>query len=160
MRAKALMIGVCTLFLSLALYNSVPAQGQSTAAKTGSDGVTAQRASGAVNPTCIDNYQSWNSSTVYKTTSDWNTSFMTSTVIATLASAGSNALTPINQIQDLNGDGLPDYIYHQKATDFVGSSATAIEASCVYLNNGHGWDMTYRCVAEPSTGKYYGNCAG
>ncbi len=158
MKYKAFTLGVAILSL-IVVSSTLPARGQDSE-KTREGPVLAQRASGVKNPTCLDNYLSWNNSTTYKTTSSWNTAFMTSSVIATLASAGSNSLNPINQLQDINGDGLPDYVYLQKANDFTGQNQAASEASCVYLNNGNGWTLTYRCVADPTSGKFYGDCAG
>lgn len=73
-----------------------------------------------------------------------------------------------NAFQDVNGDGLPDYVF---AFNTVNGGQTLIQdyQACVYLNNGSGWTQAYRCYAvthtNASTGQievanYYGDCAG
>lgn len=107
------------------------------------------------NPTCIDNYQTWNSSNTYKQTSNWALGF-----VNTFNMPSSGVMNSLGQ--DLNGDGLVDYLFHQKISP-IGSNTTASNAeyTCVYLNNGHGWDATYRCVSNGSTNPtFYGDCAG
>jgi len=119
--------------------------------------------SGVKNPACTDNYQTWSSSTVYNQNANWSVGYMrylpgTTGVI----------------FQDINGDGLPDYIYHNKGSAYVNQSSSCGsfydgEETCVYLSNGHGWSMAYKCYAKcEQTGaypyvyvmKYYGDCAG
>lgn len=67
---------------------------------------------------------------------------------------------------DINGDGLPDYVYVYHYPD---SPSYYKMRDCVYLSNGQGWDLAYRCVVEPKSisGRghpyrlvYYGDCAG
>ena len=56
---------------------------------------------------------------------------------------------------DINGDGLPDYVYVCHYPD----SPSYKMLDCVYLSNGQGWDLAYRCVAYRN-GTFYGDCAG
>ncbi len=114
----------------------------------------AQTASGVAAPACYDNYQSWNSSTTIKTDSDWSTIFMPPYV-----NTGSSNKYYNNFERDINGDGLPDYIFTYHYYQSTGSWNQM--ADCVYLSNGHGWDLAYRCVNTrvSSTVTYYGNCA-
>lgn len=143
------------------------------------------------NPQCLDGYASWPSSSFLKSNADWSNNFMIPAAYPTHKDG----------IQDLNGDGLNDwyYLYTTNGTipgstnscyrystlDGAGNplSSYNITQSCVYLNNGSGWDPAYRCVArlelinttyDPIPGsnacggqytnytyqiKYYGDCA-
>ncbi len=76
--------------------------------------------------------------------------------------AGSN-------FQDINGDSLVDYTYNYQ--NLYGSSAElgSLTKSCVYLNNGQGWDRAYICYARTVVNvnsgnivesEYRGDCAG
>ncbi|MFH1564402.1 MAG: hypothetical protein ABIC82_00970 [bacterium] len=61
---------------------------------------------------------------------------------------------------DLNGDGLADYIWKEER---VGNAITSTR-TCVMLNNGHGWDIAYRCVElvfpdDIFGTRYFGDCA-
>lgn len=79
------------------------------------------------------------SSSTYKD-SDWFPNFL-----------GNEAET---QLIDLNGDGLVDAIYRNQ-----GSSISKI--SCVWLNNGSGWDLVHQCAMKKDNGvwTFYGDCA-
>lgn len=118
--------------------------------------------SGVPNPTCIDNYESWSHSNDYLANADWNLDFIPR--IQYFSTANDTTYTN-EQFVDLNGDGLSDYIYKYRrywpnayANDFTE------DATCVYLNNGAGFDKAYRCyayvVTEGSPSQdYYGDCA-
>lgn len=62
--------------------------------------------------------------------------------------------------QDLNGDGLPDYI-------IFNHQGTGTMKGCVYLHNGSGWDLVFQCQSEVIlnqqgqvvTERYKGDCA-
>lgn len=143
------------------------------------------------NPQCLDGYASWPSSNFLKVNADWSNNFMIPAANPTRKDG----------IQDLNGDGLNDWYYlyttngtipnstngcyRYSAIDGAGNPLRAYNTtqSCVYLNNGSGWDPAYRCVAtlklinttyDPISGpnscggqytnytyqiKYYGDCA-
>lgn len=69
--------------------------------------------------------------------------------------------------QDINGDGLADYIYVN--TNYGGSNPQSIYMGCVYLNTGSGWERAHVCKADTiisgSSGQitqriYKGDCAG
>jgi hypothetical protein len=138
------------------------------------------------NPTCLDNYESWPSSSHEKNNVSWSTDFMPP--ISTQYSVGT---MDYQQFMDINGDGLLDYIYVFNKGDtllqysvnysnYVGTTYTRVyvdgvevqdkkwryKSSCVYLNNGHGWNPAYRCmVIARSIGEnkyepvFYGDCA-
>ena len=70
---------------------------------------------------------------------------------------------------DINGDGLVDYTYNRQNMSGSGSNLESTTSSCVYLNNGHGWDRAYICNARTYVdlntgavleGEYQGDCAG
>ena len=76
--------------------------------------------------------------------------------------AGSN-------FQDINGDSLVDYTYNYQNLYGSNSELGSLTKSCVYLNNGQGWDRAYICYARTvvnvSSGnivesEYRGDCAG
>lgn len=119
------------------------------------------------NPTCLDNYESWQNSSYEKVNVDWNTNFL-------VPYSSGGIFTPLQQFIDINGDGLLDYLYvnnqsqvlgYQYAYSNYGSVYNHIlvdgvedqdqkwryKDSCVYLNNGAGWDLVYRCVVRPRT---------
>lgn len=120
---------------------------------------------GLSNPACSDNYTSWNSSTTFKANAPWSTTFMNSNpvnpnVSREGASDGGSQKYYMNMTTDLNGDGLPDYMY---INHYANTTYNYIDIKdCVYLNNGNGWDKAYSCVATYDSGsiKYYGDCAG
>ena len=133
-----------------------------------------------VNPNCLDNYTSLPRSTKFKD-APWSTFFIESTGGKTIR-GGVN-----DRFIDLNGDGLLDYIYTIRSYKPIcfNSSSRWVDCSkensqfyyntikdCVYLNNGNGWDLVYRCVSDVSPKNdvpngeisgyvfyYYGDCA-
>jgi hypothetical protein len=136
----ALIVAVAAPFISINVFQDTKSN--------------AYAAGGMPNPTCVDNHTAWNSSTTFKTDSAWSSVFMVSTY-------ANGTTQPLNQLIDLNGDGLPDYIYSQHTY-----TTTPIRFNymndCIYLNNGNGWDLTYRCVVSTNNAEavYYGDCAG
>lgn len=73
-----------------------------------------------------------------------------------------------SSLQDINGDNLPDYRYSQHFLSGAGSELESLHKSCVYLNNGNGWDRAHICYAnkrvDTSNGQvirseYRGDCA-
>lgn len=118
--------------------------------------------SGVPNPTCLDNYTTWSHSTTYLPDAPWNLDF-----IPRENTGASSTDSYINeQFVDLNGDGLADYIYKYAA--YTGSSSHfGDDQTCVYLNNGAGYDLAYRCVSSVvynangtiASQNYYGDCA-
>jgi hypothetical protein len=121
--------------------------------------------SGATYPvldgTCRDNWHLLYSSTTRASNTPWDLQFMT------FPDEG------IQQFIDLNGDGLPDYInsYKEFRNNYNSVLNGAIysayieESSCVYLNDGAGWDIAYQCITASSIVNnariltYYGDCA-
>lgn len=116
------------------------------------------------NPTCLDNYESWPSSSREKQNAKWSTDFLVPITIG-------QGAQDIQQFMDINGDGLLDYLYvnnqyqifgYEYHYGSYGSSYShilidgvetqdkkwRIKNSCVYLNNGAGWDVAYRCVVS------------
>lgn len=76
---------------------------------------------------------------------------------------------PYSTFQDINGDGLPDYIYAKNETNRSGSNLSSEYIACLYLHNGSGWTKEYICRAytildtqtnQFSTREYTGDCAG
>lgn len=110
------------------------------------------------NATCMSNLQEWDGgSTIYDGSNPYNNLFIVGT-------------TPgMNTFLDINGDGLPDYIY-ALATSAIGSNEhTLHNRGCVYLNTGSGWQKVFACYTRTninrSTGaimdqQYRGDCAG
>lgn len=110
-----------------------------------------------LSPGCINVFDNDVYSLIYKPNSQWGTQFM----MPSASNGSSSSTSPINQLIDLNGDGLPDYIYSSH-----NAGATIIQ-DCVYLNTGTGWQKAYVCkvyyVWVPQLGtnqyRYYGDCA-
>lgn len=111
---------------------------------------------GVNNPTCLDNFFTWKTSGTYKNNAKWNVDFMP------FINSGANMPGTMSResFADLNGDGLPDYIYLERSP-YLSGSGTIIGGSCVYLNNGSGFNLTYRCYVDGnSPNQYHGDCAG
>jgi hypothetical protein len=87
---------------------------------------------------CSTDKNQWPSSLHYKQ-ADWDVNFI----------SGSG----IQVWNDVNGDGLLDYI--------ISTRLSSIIKSCVYLNTGSGWERRYKCVAELTNNvwNFYGDCA-
>lgn len=151
--AAAIFVGVGSA-IELGKKQLIPAESQSGNLIL-PDIAMAQVQSGVANPICYDNYQSWNSSTTYKTDADWSIWFTSSA----FPTSGFSKITN-NFERDINGDGLPDYMYSYHYYNSTGS--WNLMNDCVFLSNGHGWDLAYRCVTNKSGSNpvtYYGNCA-
>jgi hypothetical protein len=56
---------------------------------------------------------------------------------------------------DINGDGLVDLLYH----DSYWYSSKQYYYSALFLGNGNGFDLIYKCAKDGDTNKYYGDCA-
>lgn len=127
----------------------------------GASGTTLQTiyGSGMNNPSCLDNYESWPTSTTRRTDADWN--------VANLPQVSyGNYSEYKQQFLDINGDGLTDYLHMEKKSQaYSGGGKYNTEKSCLLLNNGAGWDVAYQCVVllkyenSTYTPYYYGDCA-
>jgi len=106
----------------------------------------ASTGSGILNPTCVDNFTSWPNSTTFKANVPWSTAMVGEYV--------QNSTYTNNFEHDINGDGLPDfmYVFHQSGATYTTMT------DCVYLSNGAGWTKAYQCVAT-TTPRFYGDCA-
>jgi len=95
---------------------------------------------------CLTGHSTWPSSATLKTDSPWNMNFVRLNV-------GSN-FSIREHFTDINGDGLLDYL-------FLDTGATWLQ-TCVYLNNGTGFEKAFRCIATQTSGiwTYKGDCAG
>lgn len=112
------------------------------------------------NPSCFDNHTTWDSSSTYKT-SDWNLDFIPR---EKYDSDQPESWYTDEQFVDLNGDGLSDYIYKYSYYINAYGNKYTNDQTCVYLNNGSGFDVAYRCVADvyyapTESESYYGDCA-
>lgn len=113
----------------------------------------------SVNPDCTDNYDTWNNSTTYNENYPWSLDFI---------SSGNFPANPkrIEQFIDLNGDGLLDYMMFEgmKYNSFENPQHYNALTSCVYLNNGSGWEKASQCHIRYDNAiqqiLYYGDCAG
>lgn len=123
------------------------------------------------NPTCFDNFGNWPHSNNYTAAGQWNPSFVPMESYGFVSGNGTidNSAKRREQFIDLNGDGLLDYLYvdHEYMRNQQGQQEIRFTRDCVYMNNGHGWDQTYRCKADvkiPVQGgeidqNYWGDCA-
>ncbi len=112
------------------------------------------------NPTCVDHYDSWSHSTEFNPDAEWS--------LAYFPVVDLNTEPGFRQFTDINGDGLLDFIYVRKARVPQNYPEHNDTYSCLMLNNGHGWDLAYRCVVRKKgvqghQGEYeivfYGDCA-
>ncbi len=96
-------------------------------------------------------------SSVYNPNSEYSTAFVPD---------GGGAY---RSFQDINGDGLADFIYTYNQSNSAGSTLSSEHNGCVYLHNGSGWEKAYECsaytIVDTSTGnlvraEYRGDCAG
>lgn len=109
-------------------------------------------------PSCFQNYKDWTSSATFDSSAQWNTNFV---AIAVKGNNNSSLPNVLQSLQDLNGDGLPDYFFSYRATFYDGQGNYWMNINdCVALNNGNGWDVAYKCVYDQGTAKFYGDCAG
>ena len=113
---------------------------------------------------CLHNYETWKKSNKFKADTPWSTAFMQGHfgdhfALNNGSWTSKQATSYINNFErDINGDGLPDYVYvhHTAVGDY-----TAMR-DCVHLSNGQGWSLAYRCVTSKESGGtyFYGDCAG
>jgi hypothetical protein len=89
------------------------------------------------------------SSSIYKPMTGWDVSMFKMTA------TDSNATWTREYFNDINGDGLSDYIYL--------STTSQMHHSCVYINNGTTMEKENICLATYNTGtltwSYKGDCA-
>jgi hypothetical protein len=106
-------------------------------------------------PSCVDDYDTWYSSTTYNPNAQWDITFMPNSYDL--------SQNPRNhQFVDVNGDGLQDYVVsHLDGRHPQNTSQYPPKAYCVALNTGIGWEVAFRCVIKYSgvNVTYYGDCA-
>ncbi len=158
---------VLTAFVGLFIFiGSTRAEGEAVDASVQESGMemqmlTALQPNGVVNPNCLDNYENWPSSQHKKNNANWDLDFLIPT----------QPNLELNQFMDVNGDGLLDYLYilnSQSVSEYKYSSGMGSysytryfvdgveiqdqkwhsQQACVYLNNGSGWDLAYRCMMK------------
>jgi len=105
------------------------------------------------NPTCVDNWRSWRSSVNFNANAQWSLDQFPAYNIGQTDGV-------IRQFIDINGDGLQDFVYSNKA---VVGAVNQFEG-CVLLNTGAGWTAAYRCLVnrDPENNNawtYFGDCA-
>lgn len=71
---------------------------------------------------------------------------------------------PLRQFIDLNGDGMLDFIFSDGVMNIGGTWEIYELKSVVLLNNGHGWDIAFKCIAQadnkvPANSEFRGDCA-
>ncbi|MCF7831091.1 hypothetical protein K9M41_03820 [Candidatus Gracilibacteria bacterium] len=106
---------------------------------------------GLDNPSCVDNYEDWPNSNEFNPNNDWS-----------LSNFPAGETVPdrtFKQLADVNGDGLLDLLYYYKYVNGQFHYNQTFE--CLMLNNGHGWDIVYRCATGRNDmgNAYYGDCA-
>lgn len=107
---------------------------------------------------CLADLSHWSGgSSTYNANSPYNNLFMQSGA-------------PVNQLIDINGDGLQDYVYSAYTQHADGNDHyNIVTEGCVYLNTGTGWNKVFKCIAdivvandtgEITSQNYKGDCAG
>jgi hypothetical protein len=115
---------------------------------------------------CFEDYINWNSSSSPAKNSKWNLLFITGLIHGSTLNKEEYPRRMLEQLVDLNGDGLPDYFFSSHEQRYLtGHGFIEDYYDCIQLNNGDGWDPAYRCVVKynmeaPYGKKYYGDCAG
>jgi hypothetical protein len=106
--------------------------------------------SGSTFPTCLDNWESWESSSNPNYNAAWS--------LHDFPTYGLYPNGTFSQLTDINGDGLTDFIYAKRYNDYGRDDFQ----SCTLLNTGSGWDVAFRCFMrkEGLENKFYGDCAG
>lgn len=113
---------------------------------------------------CTDGFKSWKQSSSLNSNAPWNLLFMKRRFY------GNGFVEPDFENEhfiDLNGDGLVDYLFSRKQNSKANGTNYSDNQSCVYINNGDGFDLVYKCVylttstnTNPNyTGTFYGDCA-
>lgn len=82
------------------------------------------------------------------------------TLLTKMSNFYSGQITPIKYtFSDINGDNLPDFLYHQQSTIFN----TSPRFFAIFLNNGNNnFNLAYKCVFQKSSSSQYysyGDCA-
>ncbi len=90
---------------------------------------------------CGNGHQEWPSSGIYKK-SEWQMEEFSNSV-------GNRTMG----FQDLNGDGLVDHYNYYHGSNW--------RNSCVYMNDGEGWDLVHKCYAKENNNvwTFWGDCA-
>ena len=101
---------------------------------------------------CFKDYYNWNSSTTYDGNHDWNLDLVP---VASTCAYSSCTPNVFQTLQDVNGDGLADFVFSYSKASNAGSEDIY---NCVGLNTGSGWNIVYKCVQR--SGLFYGDCAG
>ena len=112
------------------------------------------------NPSCFDNYMTWNNSATFNANSNWSTAFLPPLKVGEF---GHQQTESYNQFLDVNGDGLNDFLFRQATFIPLNNGKYAnVGFDCLYLNKGNGWEKAYRCVTNQDAvgARYYGDCAG
>jgi len=131
-------------------------------------------------PACLDNYEDWAHSNEYTGENNWSLGFLPFEYWHVQQMEG-GAVRPSfdsphprrEQFIDFNGDGLLDYFYAFRKGNvkyrptnqgvYVLDTDYREIQECVLLNNGHGWDLVYKCYGninlENNSGEFYGDCA-
>ena len=138
---------VMIVFLGKAYGNNLPFGDSEMAFAFGSSSVS------TLGQSCFKNWNNWASSTVYDGNDDWNFDLVPVAVECTSSSCLPNVF---QNLQDINGDGLADFIFSYGRANYTIGNANTYR--CIGLNNGAGWDVVYKCVEN--SGNYYGDCAG
>lgn len=116
-------------------------------------------------PLCTIDYLKWESSNTRNPETPWSMHGF---------QANPNSQYINTFFSDINGDGLMDYVHNKTQSGTASKNISGgyeityftKEESCVYLNNGNGWDLVYKCKSNnESDGNggtlpvYYGDCA-
>ncbi len=125
-------------------------------------------------PSCLDNWSTWASSTVFDFDADW------SSWVVPMQLSRNRESRPGEFFQDFNGDGLVDYMHLNKNYSYYktteskytqdGFAGQITLNTCLALNNGQGWTPAYKChgftevareghATAVTTHKFYGDCA-
>ncbi|MCX6784417.1 MAG: hypothetical protein NTV81_00580 [Candidatus Komeilibacteria bacterium] len=121
----------------------------------------------AVNPTCTDNWRSWQNSDEFNPNAEWNLAKLPVPPVGWMNRDDDNYHTyfardrVVSQFMDINGDGLQDYLYSFRLTDTPNNLKVNLMSDCVLLNTGHGWNVAYKCQTTTEGGslRYFGDCA-
>jgi hypothetical protein len=137
-----------------------------TAVTAQTEGVTVMAnstSSETIKSSCMDDYATWQHSNTFRDNAPWNLDF-----IARRERKNNMIDNTTEQFVDLNGDGLSDYLYDYRYLYSGSGTKMTHDETCVYLSNGNGYDLAYKCSADivymenylPYDRKdFYGDCA-
>lgn len=110
---------------------------------------------------CLMDISTLPSSSTY-VKSSWDMSFRQKS-----PTSSGGILLPVEQMLDLNGDGLVDYQFVNITESDQSYGTTFTYRSCVYLNTGSGFERVHQCHASVTESDYQivsqiykGDCAG